>query len=147
MFSLVHDDSMESWNVFFFWPNNLPTIKSLSINTEARFAVSLAEILYENIPLTEMTFQSQGSTCMLIAFTGSTSYARICVACLRLTTLPRRVVNAGCPKKVHIYTYIYMGIFVLRTGQSVKLVSFVRQVLNLDFDTLFLKIGQKLTEL
>ena len=92
---------------FFFWPNNLPTIKSLSVNAEARFAVSLAEILYENIPLTEMTFQSQGSTCMFIAFTGSTSYVRICVACLRLTTLPRRVVNAGCPKKVHIYEIRY----------------------------------------
>ena len=38
----------------FFLLNNLPTTKSLSINTKARFAISLVEILYENIPLTEM---------------------------------------------------------------------------------------------
>ena len=50
----------------------------------------------------------------------------------------------GVPKK---YTSLKSKIFVLITDQSVKLVSFVRQVLNLDFDIWFVKIGQKLTEL
>ena len=31
-------------------------MKSLSVNTETRFAVYVVEILYENIPLTEMIF-------------------------------------------------------------------------------------------
>ena len=34
--------------------NKLPTIKSLSNNTKTRFSVSVVEILYECIPLTEM---------------------------------------------------------------------------------------------
>ena len=38
----------------------------------------------------------------------------------------------GVPKK---YTNLKSKIFVLRSDQSVKLVSFVRQVLNIDFDT------------
>ena len=53
--------------------------------------------------------------------------------------------NTGCPKKK--YTSLKSSIFVLRSRQSTKLVSFVRQVLSLDFDTLLVKIGQKLTEL
>ena len=32
-------------------------------------------------------------TCMFIAFTGSTSRAGICGACLKLATLPERIVN------------------------------------------------------
>ena len=39
----------------------------------------------------------------------------------------------GCPKKK--YTRLKSRIFVLRSDQSVKLVTIVRQVLNLDFDT------------
>ena len=38
----------------------------------------------------------------------------------------------GIPKKVHKFE---IKIFLLRTDQSVKFMSFVRQVLNLDFDT------------
>ena len=41
--------------------------------------------------------------------------------------------SAGCPKKK--YTSLKSKIFLLRTDQSVTLVPFVRQVLNLDFDT------------
>ena len=37
----------------------------------------------------------------------------------------------GVPKK---YTSLKSKIFVLRTDQAAKLVSFVRQVLNLDFE-------------
>ena len=37
-----------------FLAQSLPTIKSLPYNTKTRFAVSLAEYSYENIPLTEM---------------------------------------------------------------------------------------------
>ena len=33
------------------------------------------------------------NACMFIAFTGSTSRAGICVACLKLTTLGRRIIN------------------------------------------------------
>ena len=38
----------------------------------------------------------------------------------------------GVPKKVHKFE---IKIFVLRTDESVKLVSFVGQILNLGFDT------------
>ena len=38
----------------FFLAQSLPTNKSLSDDTKTRFAVSLVEYLYENIPLTEM---------------------------------------------------------------------------------------------
>ena len=37
-------------------------------------------------------------------------------------------------------------VFVLRIDQSVKLVSFIRQVLNIDFDGQFVKVRQKLAE-
>ena len=43
---------METWNIFLV--QLLSTNKSLSDNTKTRFAVSLAEYSYENIPLTEM---------------------------------------------------------------------------------------------
>ena len=38
----------------------------------------------------------------------------------------------GVPKK---YTSLKQKLFVLGTDQSVKLVSFIKQALNLDFDT------------
>ena len=38
----------------FFLGQSLPIIKSLSVNTKARFAVYVVEVLYENIVLTEM---------------------------------------------------------------------------------------------
>ena len=43
---------MESWKVLSC--SIMPTIKSLSNNTETRFPVSVVEILCECIPLTEM---------------------------------------------------------------------------------------------
>ena len=39
----------------------------------------------------------------------------------------------GCPEKK--YTSPKLEVFVLRTDQSAKLVSFIKQVLNSDFDT------------
>ena len=38
----------------FFLAQSLSTNKSLSDNTKTRFAVSLVDYLYENVPLTEM---------------------------------------------------------------------------------------------
>ena len=46
----------------------------------------------------------------------------------------------GCPPKKQ-------KLFVLKTDQSIKLVSFIRQILKLDFDAQFVKIEQKLTGL
>ena len=73
---------------------SLPAINSLSIDTKAKFSVSLVEILYKSTPLTEMLSSLKGAKenmCIFIAFTGSTSRAVICVACLKLTTLPGRI--------------------------------------------------------
>ena len=49
------------------------------------------------------------------------------------------------PKKIHKFKKSYT--FVLRTDKSLTFVSFVIQDLNLNFETKFFKIGQKLTEL
>ena len=58
--------------------------------------------------------------------------------------IDQRFFSTGCPKKVHKFkSYI----FVLRTDKSLNCVSFVRQNFNLNFETQFFKIGQKLTEL
>ena len=55
----------------------------------------IAGIFYEIIPLTDMLsgLEVTKSTCMFIALTRSTSSTGICVARLKLTTLPRRTVN------------------------------------------------------
>ena len=50
----------------------------------------------------------------------------------------------GVPKKVHMFE-IKKPLFRDQINQ--QSLSFVRQVLNLDFDTYFVKIGHKLTEL
>ena len=64
-------------------------------NTKTRFAVYIVEILYENILLTEMlsSLKVAKKHMQFIVFMGSTSRAGICVACLKLTTLGRRIVN------------------------------------------------------
>ena len=51
----------------------LPAIKPLSYNTKTRLAISLAEIVYENSPLTEMLsgLKVVSYECLLL-FTGST---------------------------------------------------------------------------
>ena len=86
---------MELWNVLSC--AIIAYYQSLSNNTKTRFAVSVLEMLYENSPLIEMLSSHKAAkeyiTCMFIAFTGSTSRAGICVACLKLITLGRRIVN------------------------------------------------------
>ena len=57
---------------------------------KTRFAVSVVEILYENIPPTKMLSglkEGKKPVPLFFAFTGSTS-----LACLKLTTLPRRII-------------------------------------------------------
>ena len=59
-------------------------IVSLFNNTKTRFAVSLEEYLFENTPVTEMLESSKKiHACLLLLSVG------ICVACLKLTTLPK----------------------------------------------------------
>ena len=50
---------------------------------------------------------------------------------MRISSDPNKIYTR-CPKKK--YTSLNSKIFVQRTGKSVKLVSFVRQDLNLGFD-------------
>ena len=54
MLSIVHNDTMELGNVLSC--SVIVYYQSLSDNTKTRFAVSIVQILYENIPLTEMLF-------------------------------------------------------------------------------------------
>ena len=53
----------------------------------------------------------------------------------------------GVPKKYTSLKVISFKFFLLRMDKSQNFVSFVRQDLNLNFETQFFKVGQKLTEL
>ena len=53
---------MTPWNHgTFFLAQQFPIIKSLTYNTKTRFTVFVVEILYENIPLTEILSSLKGA--------------------------------------------------------------------------------------